>query len=567
MFTRPPALARRLLYVLGLVLTAGLLLSACGGGDDDDDDAGGDPPATSEDERASSGETSAITIAPEGDPVEGGELAFGLEAETDGWNPTTNRWAVSGIMVAAAVFDPLAAWNEDGEAEPYLAESFTPNDDFTEWTITLRSGVTFHNGEALTSDAVVQTFEGHLASALTAPALEPVESVEAIDDLNVRVNMNQPWAVFPVVLTGQPGFIPAPEQLEAADSQNAIGTGPFVQQEWTQDAQWVGTKNPDYWREGLPYLDELTFKPIPETETRMASLETGDINMTHTTDDDAIIDWREKAEAGDAQIVEDGSSGEETFVMLNTLVPPLDDVRVREAIALATDKEAYIETTGSGILVPANTPFNPTSPWYSEEAAEAMPQYDPAAAQALVDEYEAEVGPIEFTLGTTPVTANQESISLLAAQWATVGIDAQTTTETQDQFILNAVSGDFEANLWRQFGAPDPDGDYVWWVSQNANEVGEFSLNFARNRDTEIDDAMNAGRESDDPATREEAYATVQERLNEDLPYIWLNHTLWAMIADNSVRYIGVTTLPDGQAGLGIYNGATRFTEVWRAVG
>ena len=126
------------------------------------------------------------------------------------------------------------------------------------------------------------------------------------------------------------------------------------------------------------------------------------------------------------------------------------------------------------------------------------------------------------------------------------------------------MSGDFEANLWRQFGAPDPDGDYVWWVSQNANEIGEFSLNFARNRDTEIDDAMNAGRETDDLDARKEAYATVQERLNEDLPYIWLNHTLWAMIADNSVRDIGVTTLPDGDAGLGIVNGATRLTEVWR---
>jgi ABC-type transport system substrate-binding protein len=559
------AAVRRLLAVG--VLAFALILAGCGsdddggGGDSGSGDSGGDSEGTS-------GDSTSITIPAEGDPVSGGTLTFGLEAETDGWNPVTNRWAVSGHTVAMSVFDPLAAWNEDGEPVPYLAESIEPNDDFTEWTVTVRSGVTFHNGEPLTADAVKQTMDGHLASALTAPALEPIASVEVVDELTAKFVMNTPWAVFPVTLTGQPGYIPAPEQLTSPDaSQVAIGTGPFMQEDWTPDRQWVGTKNPNYWRDGLPYLDEVIYQPIPDNQTRYNSIQTGDINLTHTTDDQLILSAREAAEAGDEQIVEDGSSGEETFVMLNTLVPPLDDVRVRQALAYATDKDSYIEVNGSGILLPANGPFNPASKWYNPDVEDAYPQFDPTKAQELVDEYESEVGPIEFTLGTTPVQSNQDAIAFLATQWSAVGIDVEQITTEQGQFILDAVTGDFEANLWRQFGSPDPDGDYVWWVSQNANPIGEFSLNFARNRDTEIDDGMNTGRESDVVADRESAYDEVQVRLADDVPYVWLNHTLWALIADDQVRNLGVFTLPNGDPGLSLVNGRYAVTEVWLQAG
>lgn len=551
---------RRLLVVAALAFA--LILAGCGS-DDDGGDEGSDGPSETVPE-VGSGDQTAITIAAEGDPVEGGTLRFGLEAETDGFNPVTNRWAVSGHTVAMAVFDPLAAWTEDGEAVPYLAESITPNDDFTEWDVKVRSGVTFHNGTPLTSDAVKKVMDGHLASALTAPALEPIESVDIVDDLTVKFVMSTPWAAFPVTLSGQTGYVPAPEQLDGPEaSQVAIGTGPFVQEEWTPDRQWVGSKNADYWRDGLPYLDEVIFQPIPDNQTRYNSIQTGDINLTHTTDDQLILSARDAAAAGSQQIVEDGSGGEETFVMLNTMVAPLDDVRVRQALAYATDKQSYIDVNGSGILLPANGPFNPASKWYNPDVEDTYPQFDPAKAQELVDDYESDVGPIEFTLGTTPVQSNQDAIAFLATQWSAVGIDVEQITTEQGQFILDAVTGDFEANLWRQFGSPDPDGDYVWWVSQNANPIGEFSLNFARNQDPDIDDGMNTGRQTDVVADREAAYDDVQVRMDEDIPYIWLNHTLWALIADDQVRNLGAVTLPDGDPGLTMVNGRYPVTEVW----
>lgn len=541
-------------FALGVALL--LVLAAGCGGDDGDDTT------------APTGETEDVsfTIEAEGDPVEGGALYVGLEAETDGWDPVNNRWAASGHTVALAVYDPLATWNEDGEAVPYLAEAFEPSDDFMTWDIVLRPGVKFHNGDPLDGYAVEKLLEAHKESPLTAPALEPIESVDVVegDDLRVRVTMNQPWSVFPVVLTGQPGYVAAPAQLDSPNaSLEAIGTGPFKQEEWTPDRQFVATKNPDYWREGLPYLEEVRFLPIPDVQTRLDTLETGGLNITATTDDQEIVAAREAAEAGELQLIEDGSNGEETFVLLNTMAPPLDDIRVRRALAHATNKQAYIDTLGSGIFVPANGPFNPTSPWYNPEVEEVYPQYDPEKARQLVEEYEAENGPIVFDFASPPVVSNQEVLELIATQWAEVGIETRQGSKEQATFILDAVTGDYQANLWRQFGTPDPDGDYVWWAEQNANPIGEFSLNMARNRDSELTAALNRARETDDFEERKAAYDEVQIRLAEDLPYIWLTHTLWGLIADDRVRNVGVWTLPDGGDAIAFLNGRFPVVEMW----
>jgi ABC-type transport system substrate-binding protein len=537
---------------LGLALLV-LAAAACGGGDDGEESS----------DTEESGERS-LTIEAEGDPVEGGAIAVGLEAETDGWDPVNNRWAASGHTVALAVYDPLATWTPEGEVAPYLAETFTSNEDFTQWDIVLRPDITFHNDEPLNAEAVAKLLNAHRESALTAPALEPVETVEPVDDLTVRVTMNQPWSVFPVVLTGQPGYVAAPEQLDSDDAaQRAIGTGPFEQKEWTPDREFVATKNPNYWREGLPYLEEVTFLPIPDTQSRVDTLETGGINITATTDDEAIVQARDDAEAGDVQLLEDGSLGEEALVMLNTDVPPLDDIRVRQALAYATNKEAYIETLGSGIFQPANGPFSPSSRWYNPEVEEVYPQYDPERARQLVDEYEAENGPIVFDFAAPPIVTNQEVLALVASQWAEVGIETTQGAKEQATFILDAVSGNFSANLWRQFGSPDPDGDYVWWAEQNANPIGEFSLNMARNRDPELTDALNRGRETDVFEDRKAAYDEVQVKLAEDLPYIWLSATLWALIADDQLRGVGVATLPDGEPALPFLNGRFGVAELW----
>lgn len=510
-----------------------------------------------------------VTIAPEGDPTPGGTVVYGIEAETDGFDPTANRWAISGHMVAQAVFDPLAALDADGTPQPYLAESFSPNDDFTEWTITLRPGVTFHDGQALTAETAAATLQAHRDSPLTGSALAPVADINVIDDLTLVVTTDKPWVVLPAALTSQVGYVVSPVMLDPATAEAAsrspVGTGPFALAEWIPNQRWVGEKYEDYWREGLPYLDQVEFRPIPQARSRANAFATGELQMMHTTSPDLISELRADAAAGELQLVEDRGEGEESFVLLNLDAEPLNDIRVRQALAFATDTETFNEVINAGVSEIARGPFTPTSPWVVETD---YPEYDPDRARELVEEFEADPSTpaeISFTLTTTPTPETRQATEVLQQQWAEVGINVDITTVEQAAFISTAVSGDFQANLWRQLGAPDPDSDYVWWHSGGAD--GNI-LNFPNLVDDQIDDALDRGRQSPDPADRQQAYADFQQRLNEVIPYVWLNHTMWVVAAENNVRGIGNGVLPDGSeayplGGVGTFGGVHRLTQTW----
>lgn len=546
--------------LVALGVLCALLVAACGGKDE-----GG--------ESSSNTTANDQLIEPTGEVTPGGSVIFGVEAETDGWDPTINRWAVSGHQIGQAIFDQLATFNEDGEAVPYLAESFESNDDFTVWTVHLRDGVMFHDDTPVDAAAVKENLERHMASPLTAPAVRPIESVEVIDPLTAQVNLSSSWAAFPVVLASQIGYVVAPSEFAAGEEgrRNPVGSGPFVFEEWITDNHLTVSKNENYWREDaegnqLPYLNEVEFRPIIESQQRVSSLRAGDISMFHTTDPDAVIAVREMADAGDAQIKEDGALGEETFILLNTQSPPLDNPDVRRALALATDRETYAAVIDKGIRPVAQSPFIDGSPWFSQEAADEYPDFDPDAAAALVEEIEAEGDQIEITLGLTPSNANREATQFLGELWGAAGIDVNFQETEQAQFIGDALAGDYQANLWRQFGATDPDGEYVWWDIKNANPEAGLALNFSRIQDQALTDAMDEGRAGTTFDERKAAYDEAQMRINQDIPFLWLDHTLWAIAADTTVRNIGTATLPDGSPRFGFatgFAGAISLTEVW----
>ena len=291
--------------------------------------------------------------------------------------------------------------------------------------------------------------------------------------------------------------------------------------------------------------------------------------MMHTSDFATVVKFRQQAKDGKVQIVEDNGEGEEDFLIVNTKDPALSDVRVRKAMALAVNRDQFNQVINAGIGEVANSVFKPTSKWYVKTD---YPDYDPAAAAALVAEYKADTGKTPtFTLGTTPSTINQQAVQLIQADLQAAGMNVTVKTTEQSSFISDAVLGNYQVNLWRQFGAVDPDADALWWYSANTGDGGAqggLALNIARNKDPQIDAALDQGRQSTDQATRQQAYATLQQRMAADIPYIWLNHALWAVIANNNVRGITNGPLPDGQPSLpigggGDFGGVVRFTQTW----
>jgi ABC-type transport system substrate-binding protein len=539
-----------------VVVVLGLLAASCGGSSGNAD---GNGPASITD----------VTIAASGSPKSGGQVVYGLEAETDGFNPTANRWSASGYMVGSAVFDPLTAFDDKGNWQPYLAKSFTPSADFRTWTITMRSGVTFSNGQPLDGAAVAQNLNATRKDALTGAALRNLSdvAVDPSDPMKVIATATDPWATFPTILSGQIGYMAAPAQLEAAkpaSSNQPIGTGPFVQREWIPDNRWVGTRNPNYWRTDasgtqLPYLDSVEFRPVVDPQTRLSALLSGELTMMVNSDWPITNRMRSEAESGNMQMVLDRSESEEGFVLLNTESAPLNDVRVRRALALCTDLTPVLAASETPSEMAADSQFAPDSPFYVDTK---FPRNDVAAGTALIDSVKAETGGnVTVSLTTNPVPTLLAVASLLAAQWSQCGVTVEQQSIEQSKMISDAVTGKLQAVLWRQFGGDDPDGNYVWWTGKNAR--GLLALNTARLQDPQIDAALDRARATDDLGVRKEAYAELQRRQTELVPYIWLSHTQWVLGAANTVRNIGNKSLPEGQTARPFGGAVFRLTEVW----
>ena len=200
------------LRVLVIIVMLALIAVACGGGGDD----GGN---------ADSGDG-----GPSGEPQKGGTLRYGVEAETSGLNPTTDRFAAASYLMGNAVFDRITYLNDKGEYQPYLAESVTPNDDLTAWTVKLRPGIEFHDGTPLTSEALKLTFDLAIADPIVGLAIRPLfradNAVEIVDELSATYYMAEPNAHFPLYTSSQVGYIASPTWLRAAEANPDLNQQP-----------------------------------------------------------------------------------------------------------------------------------------------------------------------------------------------------------------------------------------------------------------------------------------------------------------------------------------------------
>jgi peptide/nickel transport system substrate-binding protein len=503
------------------ILALGLVAAACGGGGGDDGGGGGGG-ATGEDP---------------GTPTPGGKVTYGLEAETiDGWCLPEGELAISGIVVANTIFDTLTRPNAEGEIEPWLAESVEPNDDFTQWTITLPEGVTFHDGSELTAGVVknnIDAWRGQYpgrSSTLLLVVFQPIASVEVVDPLTVQVNLNQSWAAFDAYLwsSGRTGII-AQAQLDDAQTcdRNLIGTGPFQFVDWTPNQNFVAEKNPDYWAtdaEGnqLPYLDEIEFRPIVESSQRFNALQSGEINAMHTSNPQEIVEVRDLTETGELNSYETEEFGETSYLMLNSSVPPFDNITARQAVAYALDFEEFNAIIGEGIYTQATGPFAPGNVGNLEpDDFPDFPTHDPDRARELVADYEAQTGQaLSFTY-----TAQQDETALAIAQFVKekvedVGISMDITAVDQSTVIDTAIQGNYEGINFRNHPGGPPDLQYNWWYTGSP-------INFGRIDDPEIDALLDQGRATTDPDELAQIYEDINLRFGEQLWNLWSYYTVW----------------------------------------
>ncbi len=490
-------------------------------------------------------------------PAYGGTLIFGIEAETpDGWSPTTTQCAASCHTVMRAIFDPLTITDAGGTPQPYLLESFEPNEDHTVWTFRMRPGITFHDGTPADAHALAVHFDNLTSTALAGQTLQRLESWEVIDDLTLRLTSGVPFAGLPGGLTGQLGYLAAPSQYaDPNGAANPVGTGPFKFVSWIPDAELIVERNPDYWKTdagggALPYLDRIAFRPILDASSRRVALELGDIHVTHSDDGLEYAAYTENFKA-----VEERSFLQTRHLLLNNAQPPFDDIRARRALAHCTDHETFNLLRTADAFEIANGPFAPGTPGHLAE--NGFPTYDLEAARALWAQLP---DPGTIRLGTTGDPIDRTSAELLAQMWSACGLDVQIDQLDQGAVIRNAVMGNFQVNIWRNHDGISLASERVWWHSRYTSGL---ALNLGRIKNEQLDGALDRAAGTTDRDELRRIAEEVNLILAEGVHNIWLHWVRWILPHQDEVQNLARITLPDGSELVNILRGRAFLTETW----
>lgn len=435
------------------------------------------------------------------------------------------------------------------DVKPLLGTSYVAIDDTT-WEVKLQEGVVFTNGEPFNADVVRYSLLRVKKPELSSPAtiyVRPIADVQVVDDTTVRILTDGPAPVLPLYLT-RIAMVPPAYVEEVGDDafgQNPIGTGPYKLVRWVKDDRVVLEANPDYWR-GAPSLDQITFVSIPETATRMAALQTGEADLvTQVAVDQAPLLER-------AGITIAPTPGLRLMMIAITLdgepgSTPLYDVRVRQALNYAVDKQAIVDDIlgGYGKVLAGQAlsseyfGFNP--------AVEAYP-YDPERARELLaDAGYTDGQPLSITIYGPQgrYLRDSEVLQAIGGQLREAGIDANVEILEWGLFINRLLAKDFEtAAFWGASTVPDADA----WIGAMLGSGAAYSVY----TNPELDALVAEGARTVDRDARLAIYQQAAELIHEQAPFVFLYQQVdvygvaprvsgWTPSPDESIYLWGVT--------------------------
>jgi peptide/nickel transport system substrate-binding protein len=453
-------------------------------------------------------------------PKKGGTLILARAGEVTNLDPHKVP-AFTSARVFELLYSYLMRLDENLAVQPDLAASMpTTSADGKQVTVTLRTGVKFHNGDPLTSADVKYTFDRIIDTKTAAVARSffgDVSAVSAPNESTVVFDLKTPnAALISYMAHPNTGIISkkiGEANTDLSKKETAIGSGPFKLAEWVPDNFMRLAANKDYYVTGQPLLDGIRINVVPDETSLTAALRTKAADMAIIFD--AKVARTLRSEPGVTLSAKPSLSYNLLFV--NTKRKPFDNLKVRQAIAYAIDRKAIIDAVAfgegeiTGPVAPALANFAlPTSqyPLYTRDVAKA---------KALLQE--ANVGPVSFTMltqTTEPVYA-KDIAQLVQAQLAEIGVTMKIETLEFTQWVERWLKADFDMAPGLNGGGPDPDFYVFRYFTDDGN------LNFVTSYKNSISsDAIKAARATTDVAKRKELYATAQKELVNGVPFIWL---------------------------------------------
>jgi peptide/nickel transport system substrate-binding protein len=376
-------------------------------------------------------------------PVSASEVTLGMQLEPPHLDPTAGAAAAIREVTHLNIYEGLTRFAEDGSIEPGLAQSWEIAPDGLSWVFNLREGVSFHDGSPLTADDVAFSFERAMAEGSTnaQPQLfDGINSVNVIDDLTLELGLDEPKGSLLFNLAWGDAVILSPASAET-NRTNPVGTGPFRFERWVQGDRIELVRNEDYWGEP-PALERVTFRFIADPTAAYAALMAGDVDAFPVFPaPENLVQF----EADERFQVLVGTTEGETILAMNHRREPFDDVRVRQAIAHAIDRQAIIDGAMFGYGTPIGSHFAPHHPAHVELTH--LSEHDPDEARKLLAEAGHEDG-FRATLALPPPSYARRGGEIVQSQLGAVGIEIDIVTMEWAQWLEQVFTGrDFDLTI------------------------------------------------------------------------------------------------------------------------
>ena len=485
---------------IGTALALSLGLSACGGS-------------------SSTGKTTSGTATKGGDLV----IVKALDAKS---MDNTMTFDNDSIWIFEQIMEPLYTVTEDGKnVKPWLATSYTLSTDKLSWTFKLRPGVKFQNGQPMTSADVKFSLDKATGTKGGWEFINTaIKTVTAPDPATVVVTTKYPWAPLLADLSNfNNGIVPKDYGGTTAAQfyEHPVGTGPFKWNHWTKGSELKLVKNPDYWQTGKPSLDSVTWKPVPDDNTRTLQLQGGQAQLDEFPPFSSLNQFKNSS-TSQATLF---NSTKTDYLLMNHTTAPFNNVHARRAISLAIDRQALVKAVLFGNGKPANSFMPPQVPYY--DAATPGLQYDLSAAKAELAKSSTPGGFTATYLAAAGDSQDASIAQILQSAVKPLGITikienvdpatARTRQNKQDYQITHS--------LWTMDIA-DPD-ELVSFAVDPTTGAKSFYTGY---NNKAVIAATHDAQKAFDPAVRQAKYTFIQKTAADDafMAFLYYSPYQWA---------------------------------------